>query len=152
MPEYIKHLIECNCILKQFEDYNPTVFHKFIVFSVIVDDGSIKPSFAKCNNCGGIHRVTEVNTSEKLKRESAPTIPTIEEIKTNLPEKLVELLSSFNLELYTWQEIRFVYDNEKWGRPIILQKEEDGGERFGKYLLLVGKTLWSIDSFSTEDV
>lgn len=152
MPEYIKHLVECNCILKQFEDYNPPIFHKFIVFSVINDDGSIKPSFAKCNNCAGIHRVTEVNKSEKLKRESAPTIPTIEEIKTNLPEKFVNILSTFNLELPTWQEIRFVYDHEKWGRAIILQKEEENGERFGKYLLLAGKTLWSIDSFSTEDI
>lgn len=152
MPESIKHLVECNCILKQFEDYDPPVFHKFIVFSIINDDGSIKPCFAKCNNCGGIHKVTEVGSSQKLKRESNPTIPTIEEIKTNLPEKLVELLVVYNLELPTWQEIKFVIENEKWGRPIILQKEEEQGERYGKYLLVAGKTLWTINSFSTEEV
>lgn len=152
MPESIKHLVTCNCILKQFEELDPPIFHKFIVFSVINDDGSIKPCYAQCNNCRGIHKVTEVGVSEKQRRETAPTLPSIEEIKTNLPDKLVELLSKYQIDLPTWQEIRFFYDNEKWGRPIILHREEDGGERFGKYLLLVGKTLWTIDSFSTEDV
>lgn len=152
MPEYIKHLVECNCILKQYEEYNPPLYHKFIVFSIINDDGSIKPSFSKCNNCGGIHRVTEVNISEKLKRESASSIPTIEEIQTCLPEKLVQSLIKYNLNLPTWQEIKFIYENEKWERPVILQKEEEKGETFGKYLLLVSKSLWSIDSFSTEDI
>lgn len=152
MSEYIKHLIECNCILKQYEEYNPPIYHKFIVFSVINDDGSIKPSLVQCNNCGGIHRVTEVNKSEKLKRESSPSIPTIEEIQTCLPEKLVQILAKYNLDLPTWQEIKFIFENEKWDRPVILQKEEEKGERFGKYLLLASKNLWSINSFSTEDI
>lgn len=152
MLEYIKHLVQCNCVLKQFELIEPPVFHRFVVFSVINEDVSIKPSYAKCNNCGGIHRVTEVGVSEKLRRESVPTIPDAEEIKTSLPEKLVGLLLKYNLELTTWQEIKFIYENEMWGRPVILQREQEGEERYGKYLVIVGKSLWKIDSFSTEDV
>lgn len=152
MPEFIKHLVECNCILKQFELIDPPVFHKFIVFSIINDDGSIKPHFAKCNNCGAVHRVVEVGASQSLKRETAPNLPTIDEIKTQLPIKLVDLLSIYNLELPTWQEVKFVYENERWEKPIILTIEEEGGEKYGKYLLIAGKTLWTINTFSTEDV
>ena len=152
MPESIKHLVECKCILKQFELIDPPLFHKFVVFSIINDDGSIKPHFAKCNNCGAVHRVTEVGTSQTLKRETAPNLPTIDEIKTQLPEKLVQLLSAYTLDFSVWQEIKFVYDNEKWDKPIILTKEEEGGEKYGKYLLIAGKTLWSVNAFSTEDI
>ena len=152
MLESIKHLITCNCVLKQFELIEPPVFHKFVVFSVINEDGSIKPSYAKCNNCGGVHKVTEVGVSQKLKRESTPALPDIEEIKTSLPEKLVALLSRYNLELPSWQEIQFVYNNEKWDKPIILQKEQDDQETHGKFLMLAGKSLWKIESFTSEDV
>lgn len=152
MLECIKHLITCNCILKQFELAEPPVFHKFIVFSIINQDGSIKPSFVKCNNCDGIHKITEVGVSEKLKRESSPALPDIEEIKTNLPEKLVELLARYNLDLPTWQEVQFVYNNQKWDRPIILHREQEDQEVYGKFLVLAGKSLWKIESFSTEDV
>lgn len=152
MLEFVKHLIACNCVLKQYEDADPPVFHKFIVFSVINEDGSIKPSYAKCNNCGGIHKVTEVGLSQKLKRETIATLPDIEEIKSSLPEKLVSLVEKYKLTLPTWQEIKFVLENEKWERPIILQKEQEGEEVFGKYLVLYGKTLWKVDSFSSEEI
>jgi hypothetical protein len=152
MLEFVKHLVTCNCILKQYEDADPPVFHKFIVFSVINEDGSIKPSYAKCNNCGGIHKVTEVGVSQKLKRETIATLPDIEEIKSSLPEKLVSLVEKYKLTLPTWQEIKFVLENEKWERPIILQKDQEGEEIFGKYLVLYGKTLWKVDSFSSEEI
>jgi hypothetical protein len=61
-----------------------------------------------------------LNVTERVRAGAA-----LREIKTNLPERLVQILSPFNLELSTWQEIRFVYDHEKWGRPIIPQKEEE---------------------------
>lgn len=152
MPDYIKHLIECNCILKQFENIEPPIFHNFIVFSALNDDDTLKTSYAKCNNCGGLHKIIEIGKSEKLKKESSPALPDIEEIKTTLPEKLVGLLLKYNLDLPTWQEIKFVYDNELWDKPIILQKEIENKETFGKYLLLVGKTLWKIENFSSEDL
>lgn len=152
MPSYIKHLIECNCILKQFELIEPAVFHKFIVFSIINDDETFKASYAKCNNCGGIHKVMEIGKSEKLKRDTAPSLPVIDEIKTNFPEKLIEAIGRYNLDLPSWQEIKFLYENEVWGKPVILYREEENGESFGKCLMLIGKTLWKIDNFSTEDL
>ena len=81
MLESIKHLITCNCILQQYQEVEPTVFHQFIVFSIINQDGSIKPCYAKCNNCNAIHKVIEVNVSERLKKEDSPLVPDVEEIK-----------------------------------------------------------------------
>ena len=152
MLECIKHLITCNCILSQYQDIEPPVFHKFIVFSVINQDGSIKPSHAKCNNCGGIHKVTEVGVSEKLKKETVASLPDIQEIKSTLPEKLVSLLEKYKLQLPTWQEIKFLYENEKWERAIILSREQENNEISGKYLVLYGKTLWKIDGYSSEEI
>jgi len=127
------------------------VFHKFIVFSIINDDETFKPSYARCNYCGAIHKVTEVMTSVQQRRDTAPMLPDIEEIKTTLPEKLVELLSRYTLDVTTWQEIKFIYENELWGKAVILQRETEGQESYGKYLLIAGKTLWKIDTFSTEE-
>jgi hypothetical protein len=152
MLEFVKHLVTCNCVLKQYEDTDPPVFHKFVVFSVINEDGSIKPSHAKCNNCGGIHKVTEVGVSQKLKRETIATLPDIEEIKSSLPERLVALVEKYKLSLPSWQEIKFVLENEKWERPIILQREEEGEDVYGKYLVFYGKTLWKVDNFSSEEI
>ena len=152
MLESIKHLITCNCILRQYEDIDPPVFHKFVAFSVINSDGSIKPSYAKCNNCGAIHKVIEVNTSQRIKKEDSPLVPDFEEIKSNLPEKLVGILLKYDLDIPTWQLIQFNYENEKWDRAVILHREIIGEETQGKYLLLYGKTLWKIETFSTEDL
>ena len=152
MLESIKHLITCNCVLRQYQEVEPTVFHQFVVFSVINQDGSIKPSYARCNNCGAIHRITEVNISERLKKEDSPMVPDVEEIKSTLPKKLIALLSKYDLELPTWQEIKFNHENQKWDRPVILYREKQGEDYQGKYLLMAGKTLWKIESFSTEDI
>ena len=38
MKEFIKHTIECNCVLPQYKNIVPIVFHKFIVFSIINED------------------------------------------------------------------------------------------------------------------
>jgi hypothetical protein len=122
------------------------------VFSVINQDGSIKPSYAKCNNCGAIHKVTEVNVSERLKKEDSPLVPDVEEIKSTLPKKLVSLLAKYDLDIPTWQEIKFNHENQKWDRPVILYREKQGEEYQGKYLLMAGKTLWKIESFSTEEL
>lgn len=154
LVEGVKHLVTCTCTLPQFESLDPPVFHKFIVFSLINADGSIQPSIARCNNCEGLHRVTEVGLSQKLKKETSAVLPDVEEIKTGLPEKLVQLVERYKLDLPSWQEIQFVFENEKWDRPIILTKEQGDNpdDVSGKYLLISSKSLWRIQTFSTENL
>ena len=151
---YIKHLIECNCILPQFLKLNPIIFHKFVVFSQIKPNGDFVPHYAKCNNCGAIHKVIEVQESQTIPKDSHPTIETLDEIKQSLKvenEKLVSMLETYEIELHTYQEIKFIFDNEDWGRSVILFKEnlETKGEYAGKQLLIFSKSLFKIESFST---
>jgi hypothetical protein len=149
-PSYVKHLVECNCILPQYLKYNPPVFHQFVVFSKFDEAGSFIPSFAQCNNCGAIHKVTEVFKSRAIAKENVSFLPKAEEIKTGLNPDLVELVDQYNPEIHTWQEIQFIVDNDLWGKTVLLSKEEVEGITTGKFLLILGKSLFKIDSFSTD--
>ena len=151
MKTYIKHTVECNCVLPQYAKLNPATFHQFIVFSVINNDGEIIPAFAKCNNCNAIHKVTEVGISETLAKEDISLLPKINEIKLNIPEQIIALVESYNLDIPTWQEISFIVENKLWGKPVILSKEEDDGKTIGKFLLILGKSLFKIDSYNTTE-
>ena len=151
MKECIKHTIECNCILPQFKNTIPTVFHKFVVFSIINEDGNLKPSYINCNNCGAIHKVLEVGQSIQTPKESISILPKIEEIKTQLPKQLVDILESYKCELHVWQELKFIFDEQKWGKTVLLTKETDGDFSVGKYVLVLGANFFKVDSFSTED-
>lgn len=150
--DFIKHLVECKCILPQFKDKQPPLYHSFIVFSVIEDDGSVQMSFAQCPNCNLIHKVTEIGVSTLLRKEEMPSIMTIDEIKSSLPESLIKLIQNYDLSLPTWQEINFIMEHELWGqKPVILTKEVVEGTTSGKYLAILGKELFSIKQFQREE-
>jgi hypothetical protein len=150
--EYTKHLIECKCILPQFKRIEPPKWHCFVVFSEIDEAGAIIPSFAQCNNCGIIHKVTEVGTSSILERDDLPSLSNLEDIKAGLPEKLVEILEKYQCELPTYQEVAFILEHKQWGRMVILTKEVVEHTIIGKYLLIIGETLWKISTFQEEMV
>ena len=150
---YVKHFVECNCILPQFSRRVPVVFHYFVVFSVIETDGSLVPSFAQCTNCSAIHHVTEAGVSHQLHKEEMRSLPTPEEIKTHLPEGIGKILDSYKCDLPTWQETSFIFENELWGKTVLLYKEEADGMIAGKFLIIMSKDLWKIDGFQkAEDV
>ena len=151
MPSYLKHLIECNCILPQFLKHNPPVFHKFIVFSVLDDDGIFIPSFAQCNNCGAVHKVTEALTSKTISKDNISSLPKVQELKNGLSEKLIEIVEEYKPEIHTWQEIKFIVQNKLWGKTVILNKENIEGMITGKFLMIAGETLFKVDSFTLEE-
>jgi hypothetical protein len=149
--EGIKHQIECNCILPQFMNSNPVVFHRFNVFSIIDENGNVVPSYAQCNNCDAIHKVIEIGVSKQLPKESSNLLPNLIEIKQSIPENVRAIAESYKVDLPTWQEIQFIYENEKWGRKVILFKEEDDGKIIGKMLLILGKSIFKIENFIIEE-
>jgi hypothetical protein len=128
----------------------PTIFHKFNVFSIIESDGSIRPSYTKCNNCDAIHKVVEVGVSIQLAKENTNLLPNIEEIKLIIPENVKKILESYKVDLIAWQEAEFIFENEKWGKHILLFKEEHDDKILGKFLLILGKTLFKIEKFEIE--
>lgn len=149
--DYIKHLIKCKCILPQFERFENPPIHKFIVFSEIDSDGLVIPSFSQCNNCGIVHKIKEIGISEPLRKESISSISSIKEIQSQLPSKLLEILENSGLELHSWQEIIWIFNNEFWGKSVILTKEEIDGILIGKYIQFFSSENWRINSFTREE-
>jgi hypothetical protein len=148
--DYIKHLVECNCLLPQFKHVDPPKWHHFIVFSEIDEKGAVIPSFAQCNNCGIIHKVIEVGVSSILKRDDLPSIAKIEDLKSGLPERLVGILEKHQCDLTTYQETMFILEHKLWGKAVMLTKEQVDGFLVGKYVQILGETLWRVTSFQEE--
>ena len=128
---YIKHLIECQCVLSIFKNKSKPVYHKIPVFSLIDDNGDIKEKYIACNNCGIIHRVYEVFKSEvKWGQEDVKSlIASKEDIKFNLEaqgfEKIVNLLEKSNLEISDWEMVEYLLENNTEGYVVLEKKESD---------------------------
>jgi len=152
---FIKHILECNCILPQYKNYTPPIFHKFIVFSELKKDGTVRSSYINCNNCNVIHKITEAGKSEIQKKESSNTVPTITDIETNLPVWLSTFLKQNDCPLPTWQEAQFIIENELWGSFIVLSREvdKDNEEKsITKYVVIIGENLYKIKIDQEEDL
>lgn len=143
-------MVECNCILPQYAKIKPPIFHKFIVFSEITDQGEFVPSFAKCNNCFAIHKIVEVFQSKTIAKENVSSLPKEEELKRGLNDELVSMVQEYDPEIHVWQEIDFIVKNRLWGKTVTLTKENVDGLITGKFLLIAGKNLFKIDSFTVD--
>lgn len=150
--DYVKHLIRCKCILLQFRKMADPPLHKFVVFSELDANSSIVPSLAQCPNCGAVHKVKEVGLSDILRKEDAPTIMTIDEIKGGLSDKIVNGLSGYDMELHQWMEVRWILDNEAWGRSVILSRDTADGLVSGKYVQILSANMWRVSNFSREEL
>lgn len=150
-PEYVKHLVTCRCSLPIFNNVPEPPDHRFIVFSELDENGDVKPSFAQCNNCDIIHRITEINESHTIKKESMLALETIMDIKPDLPDWMVVALEQHECELHVWQEARFILKHGLWGRFIVLAKEKEDDYTIGKIMQILGHTLYKIETFERED-
>lgn len=136
--EGIKHLIECQCVLPQFRNANPPVYHKFVVFSVINDSDSVINKVAQCNNCGILHKVFEIGKSEILTgdEDGASSVLTKDDIKMMLPSNVSNVLENYSADLSTWEQCLFNVENKKWDSPVVVSREvnEDNGTSKGKIM------------------
>ena len=121
--EGIRHLIECHCVLPQYRKTTPTVYHKFIVFSAVVDD-VVQKKLAQCNNCGVLHKVVDLCKTEIVHgMEEGSSLRTIEDIKLGLPDKIVEFLVQQNVDVSTWELVEFLLDNNQ-DKEIVIKKDQ----------------------------
>ena len=153
MPTGQKHLVQCRCILPQFKKLQDPPRHKFIVFSTIDDENKPVVKFVQCNNCGIIHKVTDVGRSEIVNgREHMGSIVSIDDLKSSLPEKLVGVLEANGCDLPTWENVQFIIENKQWGSFVVLVSEEEGGIRQGKFVRILGESMFKVDSFTRDEV
>lgn len=148
-----KHLIKCRCVLPQFKGIVDPPVHQFIVFSVIKDDDEVQVKYSQCNNCGIIHKVTDICKSEILSgKEAMKSIVKVEDIKLSLPSNLVDILERNNCDLPIWEQSQFILENKQWGNFVILAQEEEEGTKQGKYVRIMSETFFKVESFSREEV
>jgi len=124
MPiEGIRHLIECHCVLPQFRNRTPALYHKFIVFS-LVDDDKVQQKLSQCNNCGIIHKIVDLCKSEIVHGlEEGKSLRSVEDIKMGLPSRLVEFLTQQNIDISTWEYVEFILDN-KIEKEVVISKDD----------------------------
>ncbi len=147
-----KHLIKCRCVLPQFKNKIEPPVHQFIVFSVINENDDVEISYSQCNNCGLIHKITDICKSEILSgKESLKSLMSIDDIKANIPEKLNNILERYEADITTYQHAAFIIENKIWGEFILLSSEIEDSVRHGKSLQIIGEMLYKIDSFTKEE-
>lgn len=145
--EGIKHLVQCHCVLPQYRGRTVPVFHKFVVFSVVEDD-KVTPKIVNCGNCGAVHKVFEIGRSEiVIGKDDSRSAITVADITPSIPVDLQELLSTYNVDIATWEEVAFSLENEVFGKPIVLLREEVDGTTQGKYLEIVSRTKFKVVPF-----
>lgn len=145
----LKHVIQCKCLLSQhLNRLDPPLF-AFPVFSILDDDVLI-PKNAQCPNCGLIHKVTDIGKSNILSREESKTIQTIEEIKLSIPNELLEIIENYDIDLPTYEFIKFIFTEKAWGSNVTLTSESVDGVTEGKYLVILGERLFNIESYELE--
>lgn len=130
MLNYTKHLVECHCTLKIYENKTKPVYHKFVVFSKISDDDTLIEKFVLCNNCDIVHKVYEICKSEIMwgKEGLRSLVATKEDIKFNLEGsylKIVSLLEEHNCEVPDWEHVDYILENNIEGHIVLDYKEID---------------------------
>ena len=146
MEQGVKHLVKCRCVLPQFEELEDPPLHQFVVFSVIVDDQVI-PKYVQCNACDVVHKVTDICKSEIISgREHLSSVMTVDDIKMSLSEQLVAILEKHDVDYATWEQAKWIIENERWGEFIILSNEQIDDVRQVKYIRVLGKNLFQMNS------
>ena len=148
----VKHLIQCHCILPQYKKRREPVFHKFVAFSVVDDTDSFITKFAKCNNCGVIHKIVDACKSEIVHNvEDVSSILTIVDIKSSLTPDLISILEAHDCDISTWEHVKFIYENERWGDYTVLSRDKIDESSQIKILSIIDENKIKIESEIRED-
>ena len=145
-----KHLIQCHCILPQYRSRPNPVYHKFVVFLEIDESDTVITKYVQCNNCGVVHKVYDVCKSEiMVGKEELYTVATVEDCKLSLTQDVQMVLESYDVELSTWENVKFIVENEKKDDFVVLKQEEiDDGTIQGKLMRYSGEGKFKIENFT----
>lgn len=151
--EGYKHLVDCHCVLPQYRKLENPVFHKFVVFSVLDDEGNVIPKMSQCNNCGAVHKILDICKSEIFSgKDETRSVLTKSDISKSIPKHVVELFEEYQLEVADYEFAKFIIENEKWGTLIVLSKEPEGDGFTGKVLNFVGPDKLRVEPFFDTDL
>ena len=147
-----KHLIKCRCVLSQFKRMEIPPAHQFVVFSIIGDDDKVQVKFAQCNNCGILHKVTDICKSDIMARDVMTSLVTIDDIKPSIPEGLRVLLENNHADLATWEAVQYLFTSQTWGGFVVISSDTEDGIKQGKYVRVMGENLFRVEGFTRNEV
>lgn len=147
---YQKHSIRCKCILQQhFDREDPPLFH-FLVLSEIVD-GVVKQKIVQCPNCGVLHKVIDICESIVMNgKEESKLLTSLDDLKLTLPKNLTSLMELYDLDISSWEQASFIIENEKYGDYIVLSTEVLDDVRYVKYVRILGRELYKVETFQCD--
>ena len=151
--EGYKHLVECHCVLPQYRKLENPIFHKFVVFSVLDEEGNVIPKMSQCNNCGAVHKVVDICKSEIVPgKDETKSVLTKNDIARSLPQQISEMFEEYQLGVADYEFAKFIIDNEKWGSLIVLSREAEGDGYTGKALNFIGPSKYRVDPYFDTDL
>ena len=151
--EGYKHLVECHCVLPQYRKMENPIFHKFVVFSVLDEEGNVIPKMSQCNNCGAVHKVVDICKSEIAPgKDETKSVLTKNDIARSLPQQISEMFEEYQLGVADYEFAKFIIENEKWGSLIVLSREAEGDGYAGKSLNFVGPNKYRVDPYFDTDL
>lgn len=147
-----KHLIKCRCVLPQMKKLSTPISHQFLTFSEIIDE-VVKIKYAQCNNCGVIHKVIDICSSEIMNgKEAMSSIMTIDDIRSSLNPKLCAILDRHNCDLPTWEHAQYVVENKRWGENVVLTTEIEGDDKVIKFVKIISDGLYKVDLYNRKEI
>lgn len=142
-----KHLLTCRCILQQYKSLKHPPFHKFVVFSVLDDADVVQKKFVQCNNCGIIHKITDLCKSTIIQsKENMNSLITIDDIKPSISSQLTKILEISQADLPTFEAAQYVVENKQWGDIVILTSETSDDSKNIKYIRILGENLFKVET------
>jgi len=152
-----KHLLECRCVLPQFQDRDDLVFHRFSAFSTCETFPTLdrqmenEPPFTfhesivACPNCSLLHKVTGFCRSTIMQEDDAGISVNIDDLRVGMPADLVSVLESYDCDLPVWQEAKFAWAADA-ARNVALSKTDSGRHVLMKLLVMNPGGRYSIET------
>lgn len=132
-------------MLKAVQKGDIPIYHKFPVYSKIDDYENVIPKYVKCNNCDTLHYVFEVCKSElKLGKDEVTFVNDVNDIKVNIPDKLLSVLEKNSVGLAIYEEVLDAIENNYFPLHIVLQREVVDDVVHVKSLTINGKDSFKI--------
>ena len=117
------------------------------------ENDKVLPKFAHCNNCGVVHNIIDLCKSEiVVGKEMSRSLMTREDIRPSLPNNIAKVLDTYECDLPLWEEVQFIYEEERWASSVVISKENLNGTVSGKLLTLLGGTRIKIEPFTRDEV
>jgi hypothetical protein len=119
----VKHLIECHCFLKIFNQKEKQINHKFPVYTQLDDAGKVIPKLVKCNNCESLHYVYDICKSElKPGKEGVESLLDKDDLISMLPEKISNILIKNNADISDFEHALDIVEKEMWESFVVVKR------------------------------